>query len=205
MSNYKSLLFSSLLMGLTIFAYLVSAAEELEVTKKDDVPTFAEKNAVITANAAEQGDASAQFKLGLMYDHGYGAPEDGAQAMRWYRMAAEQGHDSAQFKLGNMYANGEGVPEDDAEAVRWYRMAAEQGHVPAQNNLGVMYAGGEGVPEDNVQAYAWYSIAAAQGDKVAKQNKERTAKGMTRSQIAEAQKLSRKYWETYGPNRKPTE
>lgn len=168
MSNYKSLIFSSLLMGLTIFAYLVSAAEELEVTKKDDVPTFAEKNAVITANAAEQGDASAQFKLGLMYDHGYGVPEDGA------------------------------------EAVRWYRMAAEQGHVPAQNNLGVMYAGGEGVPEDNVQAYAWYSIAAAQGDEVANQNKERTAKGMTRAQIAEAQKLSLKYWETYGPNRKPT-
>ena len=67
-----------------------------------------------------------------------------------------------------------------------------------------MYDSGEGVPEDDVHAYTWYSIAAAQGHssaEVAKVSKERTAKGMTRAQIAEAQKLSREYWEAYGPDR----
>ena len=139
-----------------------------------------------------------------MYSNGEGVPEDDTEAVRWYRMTAEQGHVSAQHNLGNKYVNGEGVPEDDTEAVRWFRIAAEQGYVPAQNNLGFMYDYGEGVPEDDVQAYAWYSIAAAQGTELAKENKERTAKGMTRAQIAEAQKLSRKYWETYGPAGKPT-
>lgn len=118
------------------------------------------------------------------------------------RKVAEQGDAGAQNNLGLMYDNGEGVPEDDAEAVRWYRLAAGQGHALAQLNLGAMYAKGEGVPEDDIiQAYAWYSIAAAQGEESAEENKEIAAKRMTRAQIAEAQKLSREFWESYGPNR----
>ena len=149
--------------------------------------------------AAEQGDAIAQFNLGVMYDTGEGVPEDNAGAAHWYRQAAEQGHAVAQYNLGIKYDSGEGVPEDDAEAVGWYRQAAKQGHVSAQNNLGVMYATGEGVPEDDIQAYAWISIAAAQGGENAKNAKERLTGEMTRAEIAEAQKLSREYWEDYGP------
>ncbi|MCY4426065.1 MAG: SEL1-like repeat protein [Halieaceae bacterium] len=80
-------------------------------------------------------------------------------------------------------------------------MAAEQGNALAQSGLGIMYDSGEGVPEDDVQAYAWLSIAAAQGNEVAKTLKESIANDMTNAQIAEAQKLSRKYWEAYGPAR----
>ncbi len=40
---------------------------------------------------ADQGDADAQFNLGLMYARGQGVPQDHAQAMKLYRMAAEQG------------------------------------------------------------------------------------------------------------------
>ena len=49
---------------------------------------------------AEQGDASAQFNLGLMYDNGNGVPEDDRQAVFWYRKAAEQGVAGAQNNLG---------------------------------------------------------------------------------------------------------
>ena len=76
-------------------------------------------------------------------------------------------------------------------------LAAEQGKTPAQLNLGVMYYNGEGVPEDTVNAYAWCSIAAAQGDTSAKELKELVTGRMVRSQIAEAQKLSREYWTLY--------
>ena len=65
---------------------------------------------------AEQGDAEAQFSLGVMYATGEGIFKDDAEAVRWYRLAAKQGHASAQFNLGVRYANGAGVPEDDAEA-----------------------------------------------------------------------------------------
>ena len=82
--------------------------------------------------AAEQGDADAQFNLGLKYANGWGVLEDDAEAVRWYRLAAEQGDADAQFNLGLMYDTGEDVLKDDAEAVRWYRMAAEQGPRPWQ-------------------------------------------------------------------------
>ena len=89
-----------------------------------------------TKRLAEQGDATAQYNLGNMYDSGRVVPENDAEAVRWYRLAAEQGDAASQNNLGFMYARGEGVPENDAEAVKWYRLAAEQGHASAQFNLG---------------------------------------------------------------------
>jgi TPR repeat protein len=111
--------------------------------------------------AADQGDASAQFNLGTMYDNGQGVPQDYAQAMQWYRRAANQGEPRAQTNLGSMYDNGLRVPPNYAQAVQWYRRAAEQGAPPAQFNFGLMYAYGKGVPQDYVQAYGWLNLAAA--------------------------------------------
>ena len=148
-------------------------------------PTFRERVAAAVAAAtrlaAEQGDASAQFDLGLAYDNGRGVEEDDAEAVRWYRLAAEQGLADAQFNLGNMYriqryVNNSGsirisgsirrageIEGDDAEAVRWYRLAAEQGHADAQFNLGDMYTDGLGVAQDYAEATLWYHSAAEQG------------------------------------------
>jgi uncharacterized protein len=74
--------------------------------------------------AAEQGDAEAQYSLGLMYDNSKGVPKDDAQAAIWYRKAAEQGDANAQVALGEMYASGEGVPQDYGQAHMWFNLAA---------------------------------------------------------------------------------
>ena len=66
--------------------------------------------------AAEQGDASAQTNLGLMYEQGDGVPQDDAEAAKWYRLAAEKGEARAQNNLAGMYYDGVGVPQDYAEA-----------------------------------------------------------------------------------------
>ena len=55
---------------------------------------------------AETGDASAQNRLGLIYQHGEGVPQDDAEAVKWYLKAAEQGHADAQNNLGLIYQNG---------------------------------------------------------------------------------------------------
>ena len=81
----------------------------------------------------EQGDADAQYNLGLRYGTGEGVPQDHAEAVRWLRLAADQGYAEAQNNLGFMYATGRGVPQNDAEAVRWYGLAADQGHASAQH------------------------------------------------------------------------
>ena len=49
---------------------------------------------------AEQGDAAAQHKLGVMYDNGEGVLVNDAEAVKWYRKAAEQGDSDAQTILG---------------------------------------------------------------------------------------------------------
>jgi len=83
---------------------------------------------------AEQGNAFAQYNLGVMYDNGHGVPQDYAEAVRWYRAAAEQGNAMAQSNLGAMYYNGEGVPQDYAEAHMWLNIAAANGADGAAEN-----------------------------------------------------------------------
>ena len=41
---------------------------------------------------AEQGDAFAQYNIGLMYEIGDGVPQDDKTAVKWFRLAADQGH-----------------------------------------------------------------------------------------------------------------
>ena len=120
--------------------------------------------------AAEQGDARAQFNLGLKYANGEGVPKDDREAVQWYRRAAEQGHAGAQLNLGFMYSEGRGVPKDDRQAVQWYRKAAEQRNANAQFNLGLMYMLGEGVAEDDREAVLWYRKAAEHGHAHAQYN-----------------------------------
>ncbi len=38
--------------------------------------------------AVEQGNAGAQYNLGVMYDKGQGVPQDYAQAHMWFNLAA---------------------------------------------------------------------------------------------------------------------
>jgi hypothetical protein len=111
---------------------------------------------------AEQGDAEAQFHLGILYESGQGVLRNGAEAIKWYRKAAEQGDGVAQFNLGVIYAKGEDVPQNDGEAAHWYHLAADQGLAGAQFNLGTMYTEGKGAPQDYVQAYMWLNQAASQ-------------------------------------------
>ena len=86
--------------------------------------------AVETMNlAADQGQADAQFNLGMLYTHDEGDwQDDYAQKALWYRKTAEQGDARAQYNLGVLYYKGHGVPRDFAKAYFWFDLAtaAEQ-------------------------------------------------------------------------------
>ena len=84
--------------------------------------------------AAEQGDADAQFNLGVMYRKGKGVTQDDAEAVKWYRKSAEQGDASAQYNLGLMYAEGTGVTQDTIAAHMWFNIAAANGDGDAAKN-----------------------------------------------------------------------
>ncbi len=143
---------------------------------------------------AEQGDPSAQFYLGLLYDKGDGVPQDYTMARKWYEKAAAQGYAMAQTKLGVLYANGRGVLLNYTKAREWFEKAAAQGDAEAQFSLGLLYYYGLGVPQDDVRAYMWWSLAAAHSannaQKFAVDNRDEVAGRMAPAQIAEAQRLA---------------
>ncbi len=146
---------------------------------------------------AEQGDALAQYQVGMLYHKGRGVPQDDRQARKWYAKAAAQGQPKAQFSLGTLYFNGEGGSKDYQQALRWFRLAAHQGEALAQTKLAIMYDDGNGMPKDKVQAYKWLSLAATNGDKPAPMLRDLLAKEMTPAQIAEAKKLASE-WKPQG-------
>jgi uncharacterized protein len=135
---------------------------------------------------ADQGNAQAQYKIGLMYRNGEGVAQDRAEAAKWIHKAAEQGSMYAQRDLASKYYNGEGVAQDRAEAAKWFGKAADQGDRVSQTILGKMYGKGEGVPQNNILAYKWLSLSAAQGSQSAEEELRDISAAMTPDQIAEA-------------------
>jgi len=139
--------------------------------------------------AAEQGNADAQFWLGVGYEQGRLGSTDYREAFKWLQKAAEHGHPDAQVSLGQMYEDGEFVPQSYALAAKWYRKAAEHspdngGAGQGRNQLGMLYEDGLGVPKNLVLAYMWYSLTRFQG------NLKNIECDMTRAQIAQARKMA---------------
>ncbi|MCH8622092.1 tetratricopeptide repeat protein [Undibacterium sp. TS12] len=115
-------------------------------------------------NAAEKGNADAQFNLGLMYLNGEGVVQDYKQAMKWFEQSASQGNVRAQVNIGRMYAKGKGVLSNHGVAASWFKKAAEQGYADAQYSLGILYVTGTGVARDYGRAKELFQQAANQGN-----------------------------------------
>lgn len=126
----------------------------------------------ILTKSAAQGNATAQYRLGRMYELGQdGVERNGLRAAWLYKQAAWQKHAEAQYHLGCIYKEGVYVPECEngtriTHAVAWFRGAViETGHekalaelrelanVPypiAQHALGLLYEKGLGGLEPDV-------------------------------------------------------
>jgi len=115
------------------------------------------------AEAAEKGDAEAQYNLGMCYGQDENGNKDYAMSAKWLGKAATQGHAKAQFTLAWCYQEGNGVRKDAAKAFELYGKAAEQGLAEGQYALGWCYEEGMGVTKDMVEAIRWYRKAAEQG------------------------------------------
>ena len=137
------------------------------------------------SEAAEKGQAVAQYRLGTLYERGQGVTADPAKAAHWYEVAANQGNRKAMHNLAVSYASGAAGKKDMAEAARWFAKAAALGLSDSQFNLAVLYERGDGVPQSLLDAYKWYSIAAAAGDAESKQRM-----GVLQTQLSDADKAA---------------
>lgn len=111
---------------------------------------------------ADQGEAWAQTKLGVIFWHGLGLTQNREMAVRLFRLAAEQNHPRAQVYLGVAFSHGFEVEQNMNEAVRLFRLAAAQGEAEAQARPGYI-AYGRGISKSDAEAAGWFMRAALQG------------------------------------------
>ena len=175
----------------------INAAQEEAARRAAAMPEMpaAEVNRLLPA--AEQGDAEAQYLLGMIYHRGKAVLRDYRETAKWHRKAAQQGHAEAQAVLAALHYNGRGVAQDGREALQWSRKAAEMGHAAAQYNLGDFYLNGNVVDADAQEAYVWFSLSAAQGDADAQETLDKLAKDLTPAEIASAQDEAARRAATY--------
>lgn len=117
--------------------------------------------------AAQAGDAAAQFHLSAIYTFGWGVAKNPTEALKWLRASAGQRYPPAEYALASRYAAGSGVPKNGREAVRLLHAAGEQGFLLAQMLLGRAYESGSewlGIKPDVSTAIEWYTRAAMQCD-----------------------------------------
>jgi TPR repeat protein len=113
---------------------------------------------------ATQGEALAQYRLGMLYALGKGGVEkDYARAEPLLRAAAESGLAEAQYDYAVLWEKGLGVPQDSGRAAMWLGKAAAQGNASAALSLGYAFAKGVGVQPSMADAAQWFRRAAESG------------------------------------------
>jgi TPR repeat protein len=112
---------------------------------------------------AQKGNAEAQFKVGEMYETGFGVKQDMNEAMSWITRANEQGHETAGFKLLYWDVEKNKITDANKAKVEALKTKAKEGNGQAQYYLGKMYARGVGVKKNTNEAINWLNKAALVG------------------------------------------
>ncbi len=78
--------------------------------------------------AAENGDANAQFNLGVLCDSRFDSNDrsiegNRAEALKWLLRAAKQGLSRAQSRLAELYAEGPDAPKNCVKTAFWFQLA----------------------------------------------------------------------------------
>ncbi|MDQ6973961.1 MAG: tetratricopeptide repeat protein, partial [Mariprofundaceae bacterium] len=105
-------------------------------------------------NAANQGEAQAQYALAMMYIHGQIGDTDSHQAKSWLLRAAQQGFAKAQYQLGVLL----GKKDGNKVSEHWLEEAAKQGMHQAIRHLIAMYDG-RNTAKGSEKALAWLLTA----------------------------------------------
>lgn len=115
----------------TLYSTGLGTKKDKFSVKKDSLIAFKYYN-----QAAEQGSAIAQVKLGQIYMSGQGdVKRDPEKAREMYLRAAKQGFAKAQYYYGVTYFRGEGVPTDYVQGHAWMYVSLVRGYEPAKGYI----------------------------------------------------------------------
>ena len=112
---------------------------------------------------AKKGNAEAEYKVGEMYETGFGVKKDLNEAKNWITKSASQGHETAKFKLLYWDLEKNGVTKANKADVEVMKTKANEGNPQAQFYVGKMHAHGIGVKKNPDKAITWLNKAAFVG------------------------------------------
>lgn len=130
----------------------------------EEAQKWFEKVLAADSAAVAKGDVDAAYRLGMLYQYGWGVGQDRPLALQFMLQAAESDHAMAQYEAGRMSALGYDGAQNYVEALKWYEAAASQGLPTAMTALANMYAKGLGTSINNDKAFEWYLKAAELGN-----------------------------------------
>jgi len=148
-----------ILTALTILTATISygqSSEDLNNKSKELIDKQDFKNAIpLIKQAAEKGNAEAQYNYGVSYQQGIEVPQNDSIANTWFIKSAKQGWKDAQFKIAYSYATGRGVTQDDKQAFYWSAKCAEQQDVECMFNVVTCYMEGRGTEKNLDSMLVW--------------------------------------------------
>lgn len=137
---------------------------------------------------ADQGNPSAQVKVGDMYLQGAGVTKSKTRAFKYYKLAADRNHSHAQYKVACLFEKGIGTAPSLVDAIDYYEKARTNRVKAADSALmiafqalkkradkdkddidlghvGYFYECGIGTKPDLSQAFAYYKQSADSGNR----------------------------------------
>ena len=108
---------------------------------------------------AANGDARANYNLGVMYREGFGVDQDDIEALTHFIAAAEDGHMLGNYAVGLAFLRGRGSDVDAEAALFYLKEATLLGHALSPVEIGRVYFEGKLTEKDVVAAHFWWSLA----------------------------------------------
>lgn len=182
---------SVVLIGLIGIVLLISFSRDTERRETSVVlDAYALLNAE-TLNAAEAGDAEAQFRVGrkMLLDATLDGRK-GEEGLTWLIRAAESGHTTAMIQLARMFRTGIGALQNYAVAAHWVERAAYAEDPEGMLELGRFYRDGVGFDKNSTLAYVWMNRAAAKHHLDAVREREAVIQTLSTDNLKLAQQLS---------------
>ena len=135
---------------------------------------------------AANGDARANYNLGIMYREGLGVDQDDIEALTHFIAAAEDGHMLGNYAVGLAFLRGRGSDVDAEAALFYLKEATMLGHALSPVEIGRVYFEGELTEKDFVAAHFWWSLARDRNAPGAKESINNLSQQMTKAQKQQA-------------------
>ena len=152
----KTLFLFCFLILLGSFNAISQSAGELNEKSKNYLISGDIKAAIpLLKEAAELGNAEAQYNYGVCFQQGAGVSQDDKTANEWFLKSASQGWKDAQFKLAYSFATGRGVEQDNKKAFQWALKCAAQNDPECMFNVVSSYMEGFGTEKNLDSMMVW--------------------------------------------------